>query len=532
MKSDFLEELKRVDNYTFTENGAVALKSTGNKMLDAFGSLAAMKDYSESLILNTFYRAFKEDPKMAMRLLFYVRDIRGGQGMRRVFRIIVRSLANTHPELIINNFENFLFFGRGDDLLVLMDTKVETDAINFMKSVLQDDMLAVAENKPVTLLAKWMPSENASSVTTKQWAKKIIKAFKISPKSYRLMLSTLRQHIGIIETDMSQNRWDKINFETVPSRASIIYSDAFMKHVKENYTKYLNDLTEGRVKVNAGALFPVDIIHKVISANTNCWNYGTAARNLKLTEKYLYNAMWKALPNYFEGKEETGICVVDTSGSMSGTPMEVALSLGIYCADKCKGPFKNHFITFSENPELQELQGDNLCDKMVNINYDAWDMNTNIEKVFDLILDTAVNANLAQEDLPDKLYIISDMQFDACICDCDSSPRSYSNRKKAQGTFMSTMEQRYIENGYTMPAIVFWNVRASECGMFQKQFGDKNCCMVSGYSPSLFKSVIEGTKYIEEVNEKGEKVIKQKLDPIVIMTNTLMDERYNRVYVG
>ena len=231
--------------------------------------------------------------------------------------------------------------------------------------------------------------------------------------------------------------------------------------------------------------------------------------------------MWNALPNYLEGLNETGICVVDTSGSMYGTPLEVALSLGIYCADKCNGPFKNHFLTFSSRPHLQEIVGETIVDKVANMERAGWEMNTNIEAVFNLILDTAIRNNLKQEDLPSKLYIISDMQFDTCI--------HVDERHKFSGTFMDAMESKFAEHGYILPAIVYWNVRASNCGMFQKKFGDHNCCMVSGYSPSLFKSVIEGTDYIEEQKEDGTKITKQVIDPMTVMERTLNNERYDRV---
>ena len=178
-----------------------------------------------------------------------------------------------------------------------------------------------------TLLAKWLPSENASSIESKYLARKIAKKLGITPRQYRKALAKMRAKIGIVETMMSQNKWDKIDFEKLPAKASMIYSDAFMRHVENNYVKYLKSLASGEAKVNAASLFPVDIIHRVLEDR-----YG----GRKLKDKYLLSAMWNALPDYFEGREETGMCVVDTSGSMSGTPIEVALSLGIYCADKAR----------------------------------------------------------------------------------------------------------------------------------------------------------------------------------------------------
>ena len=523
MKEDFLKALKEVDNFTFTENGAIALKSTTNPVLDAFGSLAAMKDSSTEQILTTFYRAFLFDKKLAMRLLFYVRDIRGGQGMRRVFRVIIRSLAFEHPEIVAANFDNFLFFGRGDDLLCLFDTPCEKAMMEYCRSILLEDFMSLNNGGSCSLLAKWMPSENTSSAEAKRLARKFIKYFETTPKEYRKMLTILRKEIGIVEAKMSANEWDKIDFEKLPSRAAMIYSDAFIKHSLEEYTNYLNKVAEGKAKVNAGALFPVDIIHNVMERGGYGY-YGSGKVTLK--DKLLYDAMWKALPDYFEGKEETGICVVDVSGSMDGTPMEVAISLGLYCADKCKGPYKNHFITFSEQPQLQEIMGDNIFDKVRTTAQAEWGGSTNIEAVFDLILEAAVRNNLKQEDLPSKLYIISDMQFNQASGQCGWY--GCPNRKI---TFMQSMKNKFAEAGYTMPALVYWNVRASNCGMFQETVDGENCCMVSGYSASLFKSVIDGTEFVETVNDKGEKVVEQKIDPMTVMLKTLNNGRYDRIII-
>ena len=237
----FLEELKEIQNFTTTENGAVAFRSTGNAMLDAFGSLGAMKDSSVESILKTFDLAFNENPEMAMKLLFYIRDVRGGQGMRRVFRVIITHLAYTHPELVVANLENILFFGRGDDYLCLLDTPVEKAVIEYIYRVVSDDLALIAHGQPCSLLGKWLPSENASSIETKRYANKLIKGLKLTPKQYRKMLTTLRRNIGIVETYMSRNEWDKIAFSKVPSRASMIYSDAFQKHCLDEYIQYLKD---------------------------------------------------------------------------------------------------------------------------------------------------------------------------------------------------------------------------------------------------------------------------------------------------
>jgi hypothetical protein len=240
-------------------------------------------------------------------------------------------------------------------------------------------------------------------------------------------------------------------------------------------------------------------------------------------DRILLDAMWNSLPNYLDGKEETGICVVDTSGSMYGLPLEVALSLGIYCADKCHGPFKDHFITFSIRPELVELKGNDIVEKVSNIR-EICD-STNIEAVFDLILKTAVINNMRQEDLPSKLYIISDMQFDEACTYYDWHARRYIENRP----FMQLMREKFENAGYKMPALIYWNVRASKCGMFHDTVDGEDVAMVSGYSSSLFKSIIEGTTFEESVDSNGNTIIKEKIDPMTVMLNTLNSERYSRV---
>ena len=510
--NNFLNAVEKVNSFTTTENGAVALSTTGNAVLDAFGSLGAMTNSNEEVILSTFYRAFNESQELAMRLLFYMRDIRGGQGMRRVFRVIIKDLADKSPKLILANLDNFLFFGRGDDVLCLLDTTLEQSVYDWIRGVLAEDI----KSETPSMLAKWLPSENTSSKTSRNLARRIAEGLGFTPRKYRKILVMLRRRINIVETLMSQNRWDEIQFDKLPSRAAMIYRDAFYRHVSEKYLDYLKELAAGKAKVNANTLFPVDIIHKVNELPYKPKN---------LVDVYLLDAMWKALPNYFGDTEETGLCVVDVSGSMLGTPMEVAISLGLYCADKAKGPFKDHFITFSRNPKLQHIIGDNVIDKVRLMERSDWGMNTDLEAVFDLILEAAEADNLPQEDLPSKLYIISDMQFDRARSDGWSS--------KPRATFMQHMKQRFADAGYTMPAIVYWNVRASECGMFQERFEGENVAMVSGYSPSLFEAVIRGTDYVTEeiVTETGETktVVKQTINPMEVMLRTLMSERYDRV---
>lgn len=498
---NFTELLEDELNYTTTENGAVALKSTKSGLLDAFGKLGAMRTNEETEIIKTFNLAFAEDKELAMKLLFYIRDIRGGQGERRVFRVIMNYLAKNKPEVVIKNLDNFAFYGRYDDLLCLLDTPVERYVLGLIKNTLEADVKSVDNGGVPSLMAKWMPSAN-SVKNTRKVALKIVNGLNMSERTYRKTLSKLRRALDLVEIKIAENRYEDIDFSKLPSKAQMVYRELFMRKAQERYLAYLKELMTGKAKVNAGTLIPVDIVSKIMDKNPS------------LAERYLYEAMWQNLPNYFEGRNETGLCVADVSGSMYGTPMAVAVSLGLYCADKCNGPFKNRFITFSRNPELVKVQGEDIVDKVRNAQHADWGMNTNFNKVLQLILDTAIKNNCSQSDIPNKLYVISDMQFDEA---------------EDSNTLHRDWVKKFAKHGYEMPAIVYWNVRTSNCGMFQEDKNGNNVALVSGYSPVLFKNVIDGTEYVETVNEKGETVVKQKIDPVTVMLTTLQNERYDRV---
>ena len=382
----------------------------------------------------------------------------------------------------------------------MLDTRVRGEVSTFIEKKIEEDLKLVEEGKYPSLLGKWLPSENASSYASKHYSRILITDMHISAREYRKKLVKLRNAIRIVETMMSTNKWKDIDFNNLPGKALLKYRSAFKRHLSEEFEEYLDSLANGEGKVNTSALFPVDIVSKIL-------------RKVNYEEIKLLDGAWKDLPNWFEGKEETGICVVDTSGSMEGTPMDVAISLGIYCADKCKGPFKNHFITFSRRPELQEVKGDTIVDKVKNLEQADWDMNTNLEAVFDLILDTAIINKAEDKDMPQKLYIISDMQFDYAAT-------------RGKITFMQKMKNKYLAAGYTMPSVVYWNVSARNTGLYQDTVDGENICFVSGYSPVLFKNIIEGTKEVEVI-ENGRKIKKYIIDPLYMVEHTLLVPRYD-----
>lgn len=487
--SEFLKNLKVATNITRTNNGALTYKSTLDKVYDLFAQGAAMRGASEDDCMNLFASAYKENPTLALKCLFYLRDIRGGQGERRFFRLANKWLAIKYSNEMKNLIKYIPEFGRWDDLYALMDTPLESDALNFMK----DQIFLDLDSKTPSLLAKWLKSENTSSRESVRLATKTRLAFSLSSRRYRKMLSLLRNRINIVETLMSQNRWDEIEFDKLPSRAGIIYKNAFARHdiTKARYEAFMKDES---TKVNAGALYPYDVVHEV----TKLWDrYGWYGYKLKYgindVERIAVNKYWDNLTDYFKGATLNALAVVDTSGSMTSgnssiAPIDVAISLGMYCADKAQGPFHNHFISFSRRPTLIEIEGDDFCDKVTRIYAQNLCENTNIEATFDLILNTAKRAHLRQDQLPESLIIISDMQFD------QATGHYYDDDEMDEwaNTLFETIKERWEHAGYKMPHLIFWNVNAASGDGNIPMRDNGNVTYVSGASPVILEQVLTG----------------------------------------
>lgn len=457
-----LKELKEETNYTQTENGDISYNGTGSYALDFFALGGALRTRNDEDIISLFLKAFSEHEILALRILFYFRDIRNGQGERRTFRVIMKHMAESETELIRKYISLIPEFGRWDDLYVFVDTPLEKDAFELLKTQFMKDK----ELDEPSLLAKWLKSENASSNETKKLATKTRLAFGLSPKQYRKDLSELRNKINVVEKRMSDNEWKAIEYSHVPSKASLIYREAFKRHDPEGYQSYIDSVSKGEKKINTGALYPHEIAGKAMRGEYN----------------QTIEELWKNLPNYVK-EDENAIVVADVSGSMNGTPMDVSVSLAMYFAERNKGPFKNHFITFSQRPELIEITGRTLRNKFMAISRARWDMNTNIMAVYDLILKTAVRHELDQNDLPKRIYVISDMQFDQCV----------------EGSNKSTYrvaKENFDNAGYTIPEIVFWNVDARH-SQVPTTMKDVGTMLVSGFSPVLFKQIVTGKSAYE-----------------------------------
>ena len=401
-----------ISNLTYTENGALTHESSLSANVDLFFHGAAIRKSKPEQIVEYFNAAFKEDPTLALRILFYLRDIRGGQGERKVFRIALKDFLMNHSEWISE--KNLLLipeYGRWDDLVYMIDEEninsekyhklIETIRFILQKQ-LKEDLASARKQLPnISLLGKWLPSINTSSKKTRNQGRLIAKLLGFSEKEYRKTLSELRKALSIVETKITNGEYNDIDYSKLPSLAAIKYVNAFHRHDDERYNQYLSDLSNNKtgVKINTSTLYPADIVHKIL--------------RLRKSDDTMEQA-WKNLPDYVDNL--TGLVVADTSASMLGTPIEVCLSLAVYIAERNKNEaFKDYFITFSGNPQLQKIEGNSLHEKIHNLKNAEWNMNTNLQRVFDLVLDRAKAKNVPQEDMPQALIIISDMQFD-CAC--------------------------------------------------------------------------------------------------------------------
>jgi hypothetical protein len=468
--SKLVSALKEETTTTLTENLMPTYTTSLNSNLDWFFRAGALRKQSNGTILNLFTSAFVEDKLLATKILFYMRDVRGGQGERRLFRVVLNHIAEQYPDILIKNIDNIGFYGRWDDLLNLL----ENNALSLkVKTAIIKYVISQYDNKNVNgLLAKWTPRKGVIFNTLRN-------NLNLTPKKFRKKLVKLTD---VVETKMCKNKWNDINYEHVPSYAMKKYSKAFYKHDEIGFSEYRDQVKSGEKKINAGVLYPHDLVRSIMNGDN------------KTAE-----LQWENLPDYIGNSGESFIPVCDVSGSMSGLPMEVSISLGIYLSERNKSSFKDAFITFSESPQLQVLRG-NLTQRINQLEHADWGMNTNLEKVFKLILDTAKKNKLKQSDMPTKILIISDMEFDSCVQD-----GSY--------TAFEMITRMYKEAKYKLPQVVFWNVDSRQSNV-PVRMNDQGVALVSGFSPSIMTNLLDG-----------------QLDPMKVMLKTVNSERYNRILV-
>lgn len=450
---------------TYTENGAITPANTGSSIIDFFFHSAAMREANEKRITGMWDKAFKEDPQTALRILFYVRDVRGGQGERRVFRIIVKHMLNNKDTLewLCKNARFIPEYGRWDDLIYLTyegkNTPFEKIGLKIIDNQLYNDYQFIGTSE-VSLLGKWMPSENASNPNTKEMAKYFIRKLKLTSRDYRKVLSTIRNHLRIVETNLTKKDYESIDYSTVPSKANLKYRKAFLRNDNKRYTEYLNMVNKGETKINASTIYPYEIVSRFTS-------WFTPSKE----EAETLNTLWNNLPDYVDNLN--GIVVADTSASMMGRPLDVSVSLAMYIAERNKNKaFKDYFISFSSRPKFHKINGNNLRERCNSVQLGDV-ANTNIQAVFELMLNRAKEYKVSVKDMPKFILIVSDMEFDNC-----SSNSSLSN--------FENIRKQYQNAGYPMPTLVFWNVN-SRNNHTPVTINDRGVILVSGCSPVIMK---------------------------------------------
>lgn len=495
---DAVKKTALYDERSVTENGAVGYRTSGHALLDLNFAVASLRSADEDKIRDMFRDAYHEDPATAVTWLFFARDVRGGLGERRLFRICAEWLYEYNSKVMNALVSLIPEYGRYDDWWAVLPPDRAALAVHeqFVR-----DCRHMRAKEPISLLAKWMPSVNTSSKASRELARVFAGELGLTERNYRKKLSEMRKYLDVIERKMSADEWGEIRYESVPSRANLIYNKAFLRHDEKRRQSFLDKVNAGEAKMNAGVLFPHDIVH----------SYKSKARPDDGLE-----AMWKSLPDTVKGNEST-IVVADGSGSMMATvggsgvtALEVANALAIYFAERCSGAFKDRYITFSENPKFVEFDGENsLFDRIKTARRHNEVANTNIKAVFELILRTAVRNGMKQDDLPANILIISDMEFDMCAVTSERNGYLASNRPNA--ALFQTIANEYLAAGYKMPRLVFWNVN-SRTGTIPVRENELGVALVSGFSPNICKMVMSG-----------------KTDPYECLLETLYSERYEPV---
>ena len=465
---NLVEALKKETNWIETENGMNCHISTTNNLLDIFSSLLSFRHKNEDEITQKFNKAYNEDPLLAMKLLFYARNVRGlGQGEKHFFRTVCHYLAIEHTEVMRKNLPFIYLFGRFDDYYAFVNTPLEKDSFDILYSFVKKDLKETNDNN-LSLVGKWLKSINASSVETRKLGKITAKRFGMTIPEYRKVLSTLRKRIDVVERKLCSNNIEDINYEHVPSKAMSIYNTCFLNKDIERFNKYLEDVKEGKSKINSSTILPYEIFKKL----GFYINYKTG--RIVVNKNETLELQWKNLPNYIDESSDA-LVVADTSGSMLSEPMSIALSLAVYLSERNKGIWHNKFITFSSKPTFIELSGDTLFQKLNGI--PSIVSNTNIEKVFDLILNAAVENNLKPEEMVKKIIVVSDMQFDAGV-------------NKVKENFTNHLREKFNSKGYELPELIYWDASPFYSNTYHALAKDQNVALVSGASPSIYKQIL------------------------------------------
>ena len=500
----FVNAMNEISDKIYTENGAVSYSTTKNANVDMFALASAMRDRQKDLV-DIFKKAFEEDKELAIRNLFYMRDIRGGQGERLSFRNCMKWLID---QLSYEEFERFIqyipTYGRWDDLINLVSVTSGTEknrAVMIMiRNQLREDISNMEAGKSISLLAKWFPlANNTKNQKAKVFASNLRSALFKSPAQCRRAIVHMRRYLNVLEQKMSEKKWNDINYSAVPSCANKKYRKAFARNDAERYKEYIQSVLKGEAKINSSALYPYEIAYQVFN-NDNF--------NNNFSEKTELDALWNNLPDYTNGN--SAICCVDVSGSMYGNtsraPIYSSMALGLYFAERNEGDFKNKFFTFSRNPDVVNITGESLCEKLKGMyNSDNWGMNTDVYKLFKLYVNMAKRSNA--EDCPKSLIIISDMEFDDAL-----GSKKYGRNRVEKDTIFKDVKKLFEENGVAMPTLVFWNVEARQNNV-PVRCDENGTILVSGHSPVIFKFIMEGKT------------------PEIFMLDVLNSERYKNIKI-
>lgn len=463
---NFANAVKTNTNTKRTENGAFAYSTTGKALLDLFAQIGALRPRTEAEIAQKYAAAFHADPLLATKMLFYAGNVRGGLGERRTFRICLKWLAINHADIVIKNAALIPHFNRWDSMFVLVGTPAEKEMWKVIADQLNTDMAAVVASKgkkaqPISLLAKWMPTETASSKATRDLAHKCIINLGLTPRSYRKVLSALRRHLKVVESTMSAREWEAIQYAQVPSYAMKNYRNAFAKHDPDGFSAYKASLVKGETKVNASTLYPYDLVAQ----------YSRRGRYFSTDD--IVEAQWKALPNYVKG-ENNILIMADVSGSMYGRPMDTSVGLATYFAQHNKGDYHNLYMTFTNQPHFIELrEGATLAECVKKVEGTDVGYNTNLEAAFNYILQHALQHHVSNEELPKALVVVSDMEIDRYM--------------RGRGVdFVGEMRAKFARYGYNLPKLILWNVEARNDTFLTKS---EDVLMVSGQSASTFREL-------------------------------------------
>ena len=485
---NFANAIKNEQKWTRTENGAIALRTTGEKVLDLFSVVGALRDTDKTRIETLVAEAYNDNPDLTMKTLFYGRDIREGLGERETFKVAMQYLAKHHPESVRKNIEYFGEYGRFDDLYCLIDTPVEKDMWEYIKVQLGADMKAlIAGKSSISLLAKWLKTADASSPKTRKLGIYTAKNLGMTVYTYKRVIRKLRKHLNIVEAKMCDNKWGDIQYDQVPGRASMIYRNAFKRHDENRYGEFLNAVNKGEKKINTSTLYPYDLVEKY---QERYWGWSGA-------EDTTVEALWNNLPNYVE-PGTNAVVMADTSGSMIGRPMNSALGLAIYFAERNTGAYHNLWMNFSTNPSWQVIKGTKLYQILNNINMDNWSGSTNLQAAFELVLETAIKNRVPANEMPKSIIVISDMEIASCC--------------SARWTFYDQTRARFAQHGYEIPQIIFWNVN-SRHDVFHADSTRKGVILCGGQSVTTFKTL---------VNSVG-------MTPVEYMMSVLNNDRYKPI---